>query len=100
MGEHDGYSRVGIWTECQRTDTLLAEVPHFHMPTRNRIDHCEPRLRNTETHTQYKRFRSSFTAGPGLGIRYNKEESAMGNHDRRGSPWFVAAGVLTAGVMM
>jgi hypothetical protein len=33
MGEHDGYSRVGIWTACQRTDTLLAEVPHFHMPT-------------------------------------------------------------------
>ena len=74
MGEHDGYSRVGIWTECQRTDTLLAEVPHFHMPTRNRIDHCEPRLRNTETHTQYKRFRSSFTAGPGLGIRCNKDD--------------------------
>jgi len=69
MGEHDGHSRVGIWTECQRTDTLMAEVPHFRMPTR---DHCEPRLTNTETHTQYKRFRSSFTAGPGLGIRYNK----------------------------
>src|SRR5438034_10453733 len=56
MGEHDGHSRVGIWTECQRTDTLLAEVPHLPMPTRCRIDHCEPRLTSTETHPQLSCF--------------------------------------------
>ena len=98
MGEHDGHSRVGIWTECQRTDTLMAEVPHFRMPTR---DHCEPRLTNTETHTQYKRFRSSFTAGPGLGIRcYKKEFAIRKPRSSRFTVVFVAAGVLTAGMMM
>jgi len=73
MGEHDGYSRVGIWTECQRTDTLLAEVPHFHMPTRNRIDHCEPRLRNTQTHTQYSGFAPLSPQVPALASAITKK---------------------------
>ena len=95
MGEHDGHSRVAIWTECQRTDTLLAEVPHFPMPTRYRIDHCEPRLTSTETQTQYELFRSSFTAGSGLGIRcYKKEFAIRKPRSSRFTVVFVAAGVL------
>jgi len=78
MGEHDAHSCVAIWTECRGTDTLLAEVPYFPpMPTRCGIDHSEPRLTSTETHPQYELFRSSFTAGPELGIRCNKDEFAI-----------------------
>ena len=69
MGERDDHSRVAIWTECQRMDTVLAEIPRFPMPTGYRIDHRESRRTSTETYTQYELFRSSFTAGPELGIR-------------------------------
>src|SRR5215469_4333431 len=77
MAERDDHIGVAIWTECQRTDMLLAEVRHFPMPTGYGIDHCEPRRTNTETCTQYELFCSSFTAGPGLGIRGNKDVFAL-----------------------
>ena len=37
MGERDDHSRVAIWTECQRMDTLLTEVAR--MPAGFRVDH-------------------------------------------------------------
>src|SRR5690348_18371357 len=77
MGERDDHSHVAIWTECQRIDMLLVEVPHFPMPTGYGIDYCGPRRTSTETYTQNELFCFSFTAGPGLGIRCNKEVFAI-----------------------
>ena len=37
---------------------------------------------------------------PGLAFAATKMCLQSGNHDLLGSPWFVAAGVLTAGMMM
>jgi hypothetical protein len=91
MGERDDHSRVAIWTECQRMDMLLTESGIFPIPAGYRIDHREPGRTSTETYRQYELFCSSFTAGPGLGIRCNKECLQSRNHDLLGSPWFVAA---------
>ena len=79
---------------------LLAEVPHFLFRRDAESTDCEPRLTSTETHPQYEPFRSSFAAGPGLGIRCNKEEFAIWKPRPSRFAWFVAAGVLTAGMMM
>jgi hypothetical protein len=80
--------------------TLLTEVPHFRMPTGYRIDPCGPRRTSTETYRQYDLFCSSFAQVPGLGFAATKRCPQSGNHDLLGSPWFVAAGVLTAEMVM
>src|SRR5215470_9323042 len=86
MGKRDDHSRVAIWTECQRMDTLLTEVPHFRMPTGYRIDHSGPRRTSTETYRQYELFCSSFAQVPGLAFAATKRCLQSGNHDLLGSP--------------
>ena len=41
------------------------------------IDHREPQRTSTETYRQYELFCSAFRTGPRLGIRRNKEVSAI-----------------------
>jgi hypothetical protein len=96
MGKHDDHNRVAIWTERQRMDTLLTEVPHFPMPTGYTIDHTGPRRTSTEPYGQYELF-VPLSHRSQLGIRCNKELFAIWKpRPSRIAAWFVAAGVLTA----
>ena len=81
-------------------DALITEVPHFPMPTGYRIDHSGPRRSSTETYRQYELFCSSFTAGPELGIRCPEVLAIWKPRSSRIAVWFVAAGVLTAEIVM
>jgi|SRR5215469_1490486 len=83
MGKRDDHSRVAIWTECQQMDTLLTEVPHF----------------------QYAKGMQNailflLRTGSSLAFAATNRCLQSGNHDLRGSPWFVAARVLTAEIVM
>ena len=99
MGERDDRSRVAIWTERQRMDTLLTEVPHFPMPTGYTIDHTGPRRTSTEPYGQYELF-APLSHRSQLGIRCNTELFAIWKpRPSRIAAWFVAAGVLTAEMM-
>ena len=75
-------------------------IPHFPAPKGYGIDHREPRRTSTETYRQHELFCSSFAAGPTLAFAAAKRCLQSGNRDLLGSPWFVAAGVLTAEMMM
>jgi hypothetical protein len=84
MGKHDDHNRVAIWTERQRMDTLLTEVPHF------------PRRTSTAPYGQYELF-VPLSHRSQLGIRCNKELFAIWKPRPSWiAAWFVAAGVLTA----
>jgi hypothetical protein len=100
MGEHDAHSRVGIWTECQRTDTLLAEVPHFLFRRNAKSITASLASRAPKLTRIMNCFAPLSPQLPGVAFAATKRSLQSGNHDRLGSPWFVAAGVLTAGMMM
>jgi len=80
-------------------DMLLIGVPHFRVPTRRRIDYREHRHTSTKTYRQHELLRSSFVQVLSLASAA-KRCLQSGNHDFLGPPWFVAAGVLTAEMMM
>jgi hypothetical protein len=82
MGKRDDHKRVAIWTERQRMDMLLTEFRIFLF------------RRNIESSPR------TSPQVPGLAFAAIKRCLQSRNHDLLGSLWFVAAGVLTAEMMM
>ena len=99
MNQREDHSRVAIWTDRVSTDDMLLTESRIFLCRRDRIDHSGLAARAKKLIGNMSCF-VLLSDGLGLGIRCNKECLQSGKHDpSRIAVWFVAAGVLTAGVL-
>jgi hypothetical protein len=99
MNKRDDHSRVAIWTECYRVDTLLT-VPHFRMPRGYRMDHSGLGRTRKETYGQYEPFCSLSHRSRAWHSLQQRGVCNLETTSFRIAVRFVAAGLLTAEMVM